>query len=529
MGRRTHSREETHLSTFLQSKLVSTENLEKSLSVGSKKRLRQYQRNLSVSQGTEKALFDDKLRDCILEYALDSRDVFDQIDYLNNLVDQDGYHFSRDLKLYDRIEESLLEFSSPDHPSFRWNKNYQARLKELTGIFSKYRLNPITFGSDDEIRESLPKEDTHSGFYWIVSGKKRKGDNLAGLYDAFQYEKEKALRNGSFNSPILLGFRTQASGEYDDEGQRTNSCKHKTRMVSMYDLISIVNELQFSVPFQGAIGAEPLYAGGKDMYELSSIVNSMRTKYTKYFSIDFSHYDSTVSSWLIEDAFKVVRSAFGKLSVEQERLFDIMVHDFIHKTFILNEGCLRVHRGVPSGSMWTQIIDSIVNVLVSGTYFIAIHKEAEFIAMGDDNLITTNYETSISNLASYIMKNFGLIVKVEAKSKMGSTKSREGVKFLSRYWRWDGQYRDPHQLLSRMLFPERFRNYNDEVTPDLVLYAFILTYGLGMAKLIDVPRFMREHPNLRKELLYSKVDSRYLPGSLAFIREYTRRRRVAFA
>lgn len=521
-----NSKVETQLDSIIYQHVKSTENLEKSLSVGSKRRLLSYRKNLVKSRGLEKVGFDDKVRDVILKYALDRNEVESQLSYLNHLTDGEGYRFSRNLKIYNKISHNLKLFLSPDHPSFRWNMNYQATLKELRDKFSKFRLTPLTFTCDDDVREAIPKESTHSGFHYIITGNRKKGENMEGIYKDFEMAKAAAVRDGTFGIPTLCAFRTQASGEYDDDGSQTNSCKHKLRLVLMFDLILIVNELRFSVPFQNIMAEESFYAGGKDATQISTIINANRVKYNNYFSIDYSSFDSTISSWLIEDAFSIIKSAFRIKEEEDNKLFDVMVHDFIHKDFILDKGSLHIDRGVPSGSMWTQIIDTLVNAIVISTYFRAISKESSMIIMGDDNCIFTNADMTIDVLSTYIMKNFGLIVKMDSKTSFGSTKTKQGVKFLARYWRHDGQYRHPNLLLSRLCFPERFRAYNDEVTPEMVVYAFILTYGIGMAKLIHCQKFLSEN-RISKKYLFEHVDSRYLPGSLAYIREYTRLRTVA--
>jgi hypothetical protein len=413
----------------------------------------------------------------------------------------------------------MERFCKPDYTSFRWNVNYRKSLEEFKLEYSKLRLKPLTFMCDDDIKEALPKKDTHSGWYWILSGKKYKGDNIEGSYSQFNAEVKDALLTGTFNKPILLGFRTQASGEYDDQGNRTYACKHKLRVVSMIDLIVIIAELMFSRPIQNYLANVHYYAGGKDENDISSIITDSKVKYEQFMSIDYSSYDQSISSWLIEDAFSILKCAFI-LNDEQSQLFDIIVHDFIHKRFILNEGILESHRGVPSGSMFTQIIDSIVNVLVVRTYFNSRNAKSSMMAMGDDNVIFTNNQNcNLADLSSYVMKNFGLNISLDDKANEGLTRN-DNVKFLSRYWKFDGQYRDKYQLLSRMLYPERRRRYNKEVGPEHVVFAFILTYRLGMEQLIDTRRFIHDYP-ISKDYILTKVDSRYLPGALAYIREYT--------
>lgn len=509
----------THFEGPILSQLTSTDDLQTSLSVGSTKRLRDYQKNLSVSRGTEEPLFDKGLKKLLEEYVWSQQDLKEALNYLNSLRDSDGYLFSRDLKIYSKAQEAMERFGEANHTSFRWNRNYQKSLKQLIDLVSMNRLRPERYTSDDDILHALPKTDTHSGYTWIISGRKEKGDNIEGIWTKFKGRQER-MGSGEMieGQPILIAFRTQASGEYNDDGSETNTCKHKTRVVSMYDLLDVVDELQFANPFQKWINDQPFYAGGKDEHKIERIISGYSVDFPKFMSVDYSSFDQTISDWLIEDAFKVVRASFV-LTAEQEKVFDNVVHRFIHKNFILSEGVMHSDKGVPSGSMFTQIIDSIVNVLVVNTYFNSIDHQCEMIAMGDDNAIFCEADVDIQHLATYIGKNFGLIIKTDDKSNEGLTREKD-VKFLSRYWTKGGPWRHPHQLISRMLFPERWRDYTGEIKPEHVLFAYILTYKAGMCELIDVNRFMREHP-ISRSFVLNNVDSRYLPGSLAYIREYT--------
>lgn len=509
----------THYSREFVQRLTSTDDLQSSLSVGSTKRLRVYQKELAVSKGVERPLFDKDLKNLLLKYAWSPSVIKEALNYLNSLRDDDGYLFSRDLKIYSKTEESMKRFGEANHTSFRWNTNYQQSLERLIKKVSSCKLRPQRYYSDDDILRALPKTDTHSGYTWLVTGEKEKGKNVEGIYQKFKGRQD-LMRSGEVvkGSPILIAFRTQASGEFNDDGSQTGSCKHKTRVVSMYDLLDVLDELQFANPFQKWINDQWFYAGGKDENFIARILSAYSVDYPKFMSIDYSSYDQTISDWLIEDAFRVIRSAFV-LSSEEELVFNQVVQRFIHKDFILEEGIMHSDKGVPSGSMFTQIIDSIVNVLVVNTYFIAINQTCEMIAMGDDNAIFCDDNVDIKSLSSYIQKNFGLIIKIDDKSNEGNTRQSD-VKFLSRYWTKGGAWRHPNQLISRMLFPERWRDYSGEVKPEHVLYAYILTYKAGMNDLVDIRRFLKDYP-ISRSFVMNNVDSRYIPGSLAYIREYT--------
>lgn len=516
--RNSHYKEMTKLDSEVVSKMRNAVIFENSLTAGSKNRLRQYRKNLAITRGSHDPIIDNEVGSLLRNYVWNVQEFDSLCSYLADLKDPDGQEFSRNLKIYNHISGDMKRFMDEDHTSFRWNENYRKSFKDLKEEFSKIKANPLIFSSDDDVKEALPKVDTHSGYYYIQSGKKKKGDNIEGIIKVIGKEFPNAASNGTFNKPILLGFRTQASGEFKDNGDMTHTCKHKLRVVSMVDLIQILGELKFSKPIQDYLGGVSYYAGGKNENQISSIITNWRTKYRRFMSIDYSSFDQTISSWLIEDAFDIIRSAFN-LDKFHGDLFNAVVHDFIHKDFIVSEGIVHSDKGVPSGSMFTQIIDSVVNLLVVRTFFNHLNERSEMIIMGDDNLIFTDSGASMEEMASYIGKNFGLKVKVDDKSNEGLSHV-DSPKFLSRYWRYDGQWRHPHQLLSRMIYPERRRNYSSEVGPQHVIFAFILTYGLGMEKLIDVRRFVLDYP-ISRDYIFNNVDSRYLPGALAYIREYT--------
>lgn len=509
----------THYSVLQSSKVISADSLKSSLSAGSKKRLMDYMRNLSVSRGNDKdRKYDSKLIKVLGKYVYNSSALRKQLRYLDSVRDEDGYLFSRCLKIYSSTEKALTLFSSPDYTSFRWNENYQKAVKLLKGQFSKHSLQPLHFMCDNDIKCYLPKVSTHSGYTYVETGYKKKGDNMEGLFERFKCATDEAIINGSYSRPIMIGFRTQGSGEYEDDGSQTGTCKHKTRVISMVDLLQIVAELKFSYPIQKLLAADSRYAGGKDDYNLSSIVSTHNANYRYWSSIDYSSYDQTISSWLIEDAFDILKSAFRNMDDRDEAIWNVMVNDFIHKDFIVSEGLIHSDRGVPSGSMFTQIIDTVVNWIMIYAFSFSVNMDVNMIAMGDDNLIYSNKPISMPELASYLRKNFGVVVHDDEKSNCGNTSSPP--KFLSCYWTIGGKWRHPNQLISRMAYPERYREYNTSVTPEIVLYAYILSYPKGMSELMDVDRFMHDTKFTGKDVLKLVDGYSVLPGSVAYQLQY---------
>lgn len=497
-------------------KAISDKILQNSLLSGSKKRLRRFRTDLRTDR--EGRLYDQELVSFAKEYSLDEVEYQNTLDYLYRLKDPDGYGFSQSLKRYEDVRAALMRFAEDNYTSFRWCKCYRDAVKAVSNVFKNLKLKSLSYTCDEDVMDALPRTDTHSGYSFIVTGKKKKGEYEEGIYEAYLQEEEAARRCGTFGKPILPGTRTQGSGAFTDDGEFTNTCKHKTRLISMIDIYVIIAELKFARPIQNFMASHPWYAGGFDRDQIQHRVNEMRSRWHWFMSLDYSSYDQSISNWLIEDAFSCLKLAFEEVDDE---LWNIIVSDFIHKNFIvpmdLNGGIIHSDKGVPSGSMFTQIIDTVVNWIMILTYLNSIHSRCDMIVMGDDNLFFTDVEVKAEDVSSYMFKNFGVKVNSEKTMRGDSSMSPE---FLSTVWTYDGPYRHPRVLLSKMAYPERKRCYiSGEVEPSEVLFGYYLTYPAGMRKLIDIDRFLKDYNYSAKETL-RKVDTRYIPGALNFNLHY---------
>lgn len=498
-------------------KPISDQQLQARLGSGSKSRLKGYRKALVSDHDNRN--YDSNLAAELEKYIFRKNEYLKVKKYLRNLRSStDGKLFSQGVKAYSLMKVALQRFSEDNYTSFRWNRNYQSAKEILIKEFSQLKLKPLVYNNDADIIDALPKRDTHAGFTYIITGNRKKGDNLESVYQSYLFEENEARRNKSFNKPMLIGCRTQGSGAFNDDGSFTYDCKHKTRVVAMVDMFQIIGEMKFAIPFQKAIADMDWYAGGKDPHGIGRIISDMRYNFQYYISLDYSHFDQSISNWLIRDAFEIVASSF--ISMDEE-LYSIIVDDFINKNFVSGDGIVHSQKGVPSGSMFTQIIDSVVNRLMITTYFQSIKESVQMIVMGDDNLLYTNYPVVVSEIASYLTKNFGVVVNPD-KTSYGET--LDDPEFLSREWRFNGQWREPNTVISKMLYPERYRDYfskKSKVDAKLILFSYILTYSLSLEYLIDVPRFLSDNPQLKRSMVEELVDSRYIPGAFAYIAEYT--------
>jgi hypothetical protein len=507
--------------------MANTENVaEQGPISGVNKALENFRRQLSSSRFH--VLKDKAVLDLLSSYCWDEGSVESELRYLKG-VRVDGLPYCQSIKQAKQLDEQLLRFGERNYPNFGWNRFYQESLEAMIREFGSWHLKPLHFHSCEDVRNALPKEDTHSGYLFLETGKKEKGDNVE---EAFSYygEAVSAVKQGLHvrQFPILPGCRTQGSGVYASDGSRTpRNAKLKTRLVSMKDMREIVLEMMFSKPFQDRYSSYQRYAGGKNDNEIHSLVFDKASRHTRWVSLDYSHYDQSISDWLIRDAFKVVASAFA-LNDFERRMLDEVVRIFIAKDFVVPHsldglypsGLLHSRKGVPSGSMFTQIIDSIVNELMIRTVMRALDiRDYDMLIMGDDNLLFyKDSEPRGVDICSYLTHNFGIQAN-PAKLASGEC-SKAKFEFLSRTWTIQGAYRHPNILLSKLAYPERFRNYSDGASPALVLYSYCLAYPVGMRELMDVDKFYKDFRGT--ELLKSRMveKGRYISGYLKYQYQY---------
>ena len=490
-------------------KKQSAEQTLTSLSAGSKNTLSHFCGTLR--NDCERDIFDDRMHDLLDKVLYDPKLLERVRTHCNR------YHYSQSRKEYSQLVTQLESFCKPNHPSFRWNRNYQQSKELMKKQFKSANLKSLIFKSDLDIMDALPKKNTHSGWSYIETGLRQKGEYAEGIFDAYMDQVSQAKHDLSFNKIILPGVRTQCGNIFDEDGTPFNKeAKHKTRLVSMIDIYVIIAELTVAKPIQNWMSnACHWYAGGKDDRVIGSTVNIARSRKDEWISLDYSKYDQSISNWLIEDAFEIIESAF--LAINDKELFELVKHDFINKVFI--DGYQNLHysrKGVPSGSMFTQIIDSIVNFLMIQTYMLSQDKIFECIIMGDDNLIYSNSSLDNDHISTYLLKNFGITVNA---TKSCSGHAKQHPEFLSRSWTYLGPWRTPEILICKLLFPEKFRDYT-LVSPELILYSYILAYRMGLDEVMDIVTFCQDLGLRESEVI--KVGGKYLPGFLAFRSEYLR-------
>nr|QIJ70081.1 RNA-dependent RNA polymerase [Puddy partiti-like virus] len=265
----------------------------------------------------------------------------------------------------------------------------------------------------------------------------------------------------------------------------------KTRLVWGYP---------YSMTFIEGLVAKPLleqFKGGCSPMAFAMSTGALGTKlrvasYHKEwaYSLDMSQYDATISAQLIHIAFKILRTWFDEAEVEPVsgktvgQIFNLIEKYFIHTPIIMPDGNVYYGKehGVPSGSYFTQLVDSIVNVIIGGTISAKFNMHVsrrEIFVLGDDLLMWSNRLMDLDVIAKYANEQFG--VRLHGSEKSKRFHYDETIHYLGRDWTNGLPDLPEEEIVKRMVYPESFRKYAKD--PDdrkrqvhMMLLAYAGTY-----------------------------------------------------
>lgn len=434
------------------------------------------------------------------EYVHSARKLLDDLKV-------NGYGFKRDVNA---VKEAVNRFAAPHAPNAIYRSEYRDMLDEVAkNLKPKYWLMSVKFDTVSSLREFLSNPKASAGVLACYSVIKKKKDVQTKEMLNLLHDLEKsAVQNETMGEPTIIGIRLQNSiplDEYgelkfrEENGKPVLDFKFKTRLVNMVSMPRIMQELHYSIEVQAIFGKYDWYAGGKTPEELFQIMTRNRGKFKFWDSLDYSSYDQSLPGWFILDAFNVIKGWFKFRDDFDEKRWDVMVKDFIHKGLVSDAAgnITRIHDGVESGSMFTQIIDTLCNYMMVTYYCIIKGKKStvdcSFNICGDDNIVFHNGWFSGVDYLNTIRKVFGVIGNA-SKSRLLMKRS-DDLEYLSRVWKWNGIYRYWKELLIKLVYHERYREYNDVVTPQMIFRAFIDSYPLGMDEGFDLKRFYTLYPN----------------------------------
>lgn len=303
--------------------------------------------------------------------------------------------------------------------------------------------------------------------------------------------------------PAMDYHRAQISNLVDERGEFNPNFKEKDRLVLGLDGGTVLVEGEIGYPIYCLLKSKfTAYAGGKE-YDQQIKTMERWHNHHHWISTDFSKFDMNVPDWAIYCVFDMLKDMY--IPESYHRQMDWVAWNFVNTQMLCPDGEIRFKvKGIPSGSYFTQIIGTLVNLLMqlSGlacyvkTHFVGepgvkdlVEKVEALIsekgvymisAMGDDSIMflstgNTDTEGIATSMSQSIEKIFGVKANIDKRDRGNSV---QAPSYLKRTWYPEGCYTEPKELLINVVHMERDRSY-DGYSPWHIIYGLKVTYSLA--------------------------------------------------
>jgi len=315
------------------------------------------------------------------------------------------------------------------------------QFKKDSFICAGINLAYKTFAKKNEYLTPILEEDE---LYSVIKTKKSAGIYFTNKMEAWDeaWKRQSEIYNRmKAPNPCVAFARTQRGG--------------KTRLVWGYPLDMTMIEAKYAVPLIKKFKRiDTPICYGKYRFHLGMQLN-YQLDGRNVVSLDYSKFDSTVPAELILVAFNILWTWFDQISVRE---IEIIEDYFINTPIVMSDGHLYSgkNHGIPSGSMFTNLVGSIVNfiLLTALSERLNFHFTAERgFVLGDDSIFSTNSDVNIYQI-SQIMKEYGMNINT---TKSEVRRRDQPYHFLGFYWDKGLPRREETLLVSSMTQPEKWR------------------------------------------------------------------------
>lgn len=428
-------------------------------------------------------------------------------DTVAHILQEQGFEINEDPRsIYDpeQLWEALDRYA-PEFDTFvdKKDPHYINGLNMAYKIYAKPENR--SFIKPLQTAEQLLEATKGEKFAGLPSMKKKRDDFIYALD-----REQQVLKGIKVPAPCLAGKRTQRN--------------NKTRLVWMYPFEMTLMEARFARPLIDTfLDRRTTMAFGMKKFTVGAIVDSISHHQPGKtpVAIDYSKYDSSVPSFLIRQAFRILKTWFSE---EDRNKFgwDIVERYFINTPIVMIDGKLYTGKkhGIPSGSYLTQIIGSIINTILMGAMSSALKLGIQwkrFLVLGDDVIVAIE-NPNLEEMATYL-KTFGITLNVQ--------KTKFEAHFLGATWIYGKPTRALPELLAMAVQPESFKYMgNTESEMRLSAYTLLTNYACTY---INASRFLDKRFRSPRHMDYYEYDFKrtdLMSGSDRFILEYGRKMEV---
>lgn len=257
-------------------------------------------------------------------------------------------------------------------PAVNWSA-YREAVKRVRSKFRrKARCSPIPL-------EDVPFDGTkNSGLPYLI----KKADDYESAL-----ERARQCQAGKCPPPMIMFSR----------GKNLKVCRPVMAGPFEWQLI----EGRFFYPLQDLLlSHDSPYCAGVPSMTVQARVNQLA--YSPWvLEMDYSGFDGSLSGLLIGSGFSILRGAMD-LNTEEAALWNRIQEYFVTSPIVAPD--LRCYtgrkHGVPSGSLFTQMIDSVCNAIILEYVAIRLHMDLErYIVLGDDSLSGFSNPVTIDEIA----------------------------------------------------------------------------------------------------------------------------------
>lgn len=431
-----------------------------------------------MSKDDDREIYDDNVKEHLVHQGFDVSNIH---------MPRSVYSVS---KLFEALDRYSPEFNSKPTRDAHFNAGVSMAFK----CFARPKDQSLRLGilKDAELIESS-KLNKSSGLPLMV----KKADAIT-----YSLDRMHQIRKGiKAPNPCVAYKRTQENG--------------KTRLVWGYPFEMTLLEAQFARPLiDKFLSIRTPMAFGLKKYTLGSLLEQHVGKRKFKYALDYSKFDSSISSQLISISFKILATWFDESELKEGN-WDQIVKYFTTTPIVMPDGNLYTGKrhGVPSGSYFTQMIDSIVNVIILGAISSRFNLHLswrDIFVLGDDSIFGSSVNISLDQVASYVKNNFGVTINVLKSSK-------DKMEFLGAIWVRGLPTADIEKLLAKSLFPETFRNYSStgKSVGSLQVLASLTGNYLSAHKLL--PKiYGNDYSTVGREFGTRAINTNFMTGSDKF-------------
>lgn len=227
--------------------------------------------------------------------------------------------------------------------------------------------------------------------------------------------------------------------------------------------------------------------------------------------IDFKSFDSTPQPWMIHDAFNILAQNINFVDPEGLLAWRYAEEFFIDTPVIMPDGRMWLKKlGVPSGSYFTQLIDSVINHIVITYIQLKIWKRPFSLkVLGDDSAFGLPIEFGWPdlNLIAHHANTLDFIVHPD---KVVVATRPDEMEFLGHVARGTRVDRDTAKMLRLALYPEY-----PVPSPDLSvarMKGLLVDSGLNNWPIINLINYMTIKYHTEGGSQFSHDDRNWLQG-----------------